>query len=162
MTGGVSWEALKAINGAVAEAELLDLLEEALDALLLGAIGRVLGDVAVLEKGERVAERVYEPVLHAELPARDALVLDLDRDRHGIGERGPLAIHARQSQREDGRRSEIRSAPLRKDLQRCDAAQHVAMTEVASAVFDVLAWWSWFPAHAVSTRGSVRRSQARG
>ena len=57
MTGGFSWEALKAINGDVPEAELLDLLEEALAAQLIAE-----------RKGEAVDVR-----LHARADPPDAV-----------------------------------------------------------------------------------------
>ena len=77
-------------------------------------------DVAVLEEGERVPQGIDEPVLHTQLPPRDALALDLRCNGDRVCERPPLSVGVSQSEGEKRRGSKVGCPSLGQHLERDD------------------------------------------
>ncbi len=102
------------------------------------AIRRVLPDIPVLQEGQRVPQRIDEPVLHAQLPTREPLVLYLDSDGHRVRERLALTVGAGQGKRQERCRCEVGCASFGKHLEGHHPAELLALAEVAAVVLDVL------------------------
>src|SRR6266852_4452444 len=122
-------------------AHVVQLEEELPQIVLLRLIGGLLVDVLRLQEGDNLRECAHQRVLRLELPARAAdaaLALDAHGDGEGVPEWSLFAARAASCEREQSLGSEVGGALLGQHRERKGAAEHVALAEVATVLFQVL------------------------